>query len=1478
MNFFGSTVTKLLIGKIFAGMLAICFAGYGILYAQRVVATNALLEKLLPYTEEKTSFLDNKNFLEYGGVTGIKLKVGKAYAKDFEISQLQDSAVIAENIEVFDSRDELIAKVDKAEVSFKVLNFIGKGAGALDEINIDGAQIFIKKRADDTWNLQDIKVESEGESTFGATINLKGGTVTADFDGKNISVEEITASADCANMDAIGTKLSAVVLGSHIDATGTLGANKQYAAVNIDSADILKILPYIPEDLIPENIEIHGGKTSNTSVNVYRRGEVLEYLGYTTFSEGAVLVEKTEITDIAGTATFSNEKFDINAGAVANGQAAKVSGVIRVDTDEPYFDINAESESFAPAAVIENIGIDGAAGFTAHVFGTAENPKVEAKIFSDYLGYENLSARNIETNLRYANNAVYLSNIKAETFGGIVAGEAEITAENLAYNAHVKAAGINLAQVGNYAGANVDIFGNVNADLALNGTGADLNTLKIYGSADGKNIACQNFNLENLETSFYLNGDDLKFDYLNMKLPNRGTVNLEGTVVDAQKLDFEFYGAHIDLNLAKKFDPSIDVSGISDFSGSIHGDISNPEVALTLSAVDTSRFGGAKGEIFNQPYDSMQVEMSGSFDAVNVGLFELEKDGKIHWQVMDGLINLKERKLNVRLDTVAARLESIVAMLAPDQELTGEFDNTIRVQGTFENPELVGYVEMKYGRYGGILISGMRGDYYIEDGDKFRLQDFQITTPMVDIVLNGTLNINTYALDMVVHGREIDLRRFQRQFPYEVSGNGKFEGVIAGTINAPRFDGQLTSDSLTFNGVELKNITGHIGATSNSVILDDVKFEDGSGKYEMYLSADVASGAINGAANVEKASLETMAALANYKNDLISGELTSNIEVGGTVNNPNVRVLGAIEKGAIGKYDLHNVDVNVHLSNNVANINTFRGLQGENGKFEIVGSANLTGPINVIGAIENVELGIIGAAAGVDADFTGTTNFNFKVGGDISNPTGDLVLSASGGIKGSTFDLLRGHIVFKDWVFNVDDLTVERALGETVYRAGAKGVIPYEALYIENTNPSQQINLTVSLDDADLSLLPVLSDAIGWATGAMAGNVLITGTASDPQIKGAISIGGGTVKVKGMNNLIENFNVSTEFTGDKFIVDNFSGNIGKGLFTLNGGLSFAGFNISNYTFDFVADNLDIQSTFFTGPLNAQFSLNEETLRDKTLPKVSGHLDLEKCLFSVPTLPDSDDPLPEMLLDVSINLGEKVHFYSSRLYNMHLTGGVRYEGSTLFPKPSGIISVKRGGTINYISTVFDITEGEMHFNQLGEFFPSLNFAANARVSNIRVDLSVTGPLNNAQLKLTSNPEKTETEIIQLLTLRDAYGNQTSNMSMADILAIGLQMSILGDIEDTIKRTLGFDRFVFSSGSGSALDEFANKEDSNNKEEEFNISIGKYVTDKLMLKYTQGINGDKITRLGVQYDLNDNLGLNVENEKGEYIFSFEAKYKF
>ena len=233
-------------------------------------------------------------------------------------------------------------------------------------------------------------------------------------------------------------------------------------------------------------------------------------------------------------------------------------------------------------------------------------------------------------------------------------------------------------------------------------------------------------------------------------------------------------------------------------------------------------------------------------------------------------------------------------------------------------------------------------------------------------------------------------------------------------------------------------------------------------------------------------------------------------------------------------------------------------------------------------------------------------------------------------------------------------------------------------------------------------------------------------------------------------------------------------------------------------------------------------------------------------------------------------------YSSHLYDMYLVGSAHFEGSTHHPRQSGTIEVKRGGTLTYANSVFDIREGEAVFNQMDSFFPSIHFAADTKFSRTKVFINLDGSLNNMKINLSSSPEMTQTEIINLLTLRENYADGKGNITASDILAIGLQMSLLADVEDTVRKTLGFDQFRLTRGNGSAFD--THEDESNKRQNEFNIFIGKYISDKIMLRYTQGITGDKISRYGFQYDINDRIGFTVEREEGKYIFGLEAKFNF
>ena len=1533
-------VAKALTGFL-TGTIMLVSAGAGYLYSQR----DAVIEKIAATASEYAT-----------KALGTKIEIGSIKVGNLNAGSTSDITV--SNLAIYDKNEDLIAKAESAEVNFHLLAMASDPLAAIDEIKVHGVEGNIVKRSDDTWNFEDIKTSSEGESKFDANIlvddvkvnavfdenelnatvpnlnldfdttadfaaevnkaqvsgNISGndfdtGDITGklDFDHSNIKaevnvdslladvndnkahVEKIIAALDLDESSNVNTDIKAQTFGSNIHLMANAIDNKQIINVDADTLNITDILPFIPSDTIPDGVELLGGAVNDVKLNVLKRGDNLSFSGSTNVKDGSVMVEQTQIDDINGSITFTDAEILLNANAQANGQYAEVTGSIRIDTDEPYFDLNASSDSFNPNAVMY-LPAEGTAAFTAHLTGTSSNPIVEADIYSPYIIYDNLSASNVSTHLKYQDNAVFLTNLKANTFGGTINGDLELMAMDLSYNAHVMINGVDISQFKDFAPQLAETEGLFFGDVGINGVGSDVDKLKVYGSAYIANARYDKLDVNRADTSFFVDGDDIKIDYLSAALPNGGSLGAEGTITDGRKLDLKFYAAHIDLATVETFIPQVEISGLADFKGSVHGDSDNPNVDLKFSAVDRSeeideKF---KGVLFDQPYDSIKFIASGSLDGVAINDFTMTKNGKDIW-LAKGTVGLTgEKKINLQVDTVGARAEDIIRLVAPDQALTGNVDNIITVTGTLDKPNVVGYIHFWRGSYRGMLVNSMDGDYFV-DGTQIRLQDFHINSPMVDMDLNGTIDSASTDMNFTVEVYDINVERFQGKLPenYPAHGHGKFTGIIGGNLDHPIFDGKLNADSLSFNEVEISDVNGHITLNGNDILLDNFSFNQGEGSYTVHGRVNYLTNSMSGRSEVKNADIPNLLALANLKNEIITGTLNSNMQFGGTMQNPSLQMIGTIPQGTIAGCDIHDINLNVTLLNNTIYLNTLEGFQGETGTINASGSAQLNGSLDIKLSAENLALEMFSKAAGLDAEVVGLVNIDAVVGGTTDNPTAQVDMSATGGLKGSTFDLMHGTFNLKDGIIDVQELMAQRAINEKIYKVSAKGLIPLVSLSTDKNkllNSAEQINLDISLDNADLSLLPLLSeDYIAWGIGEMAGNLKVTGTASNPLINGNILVKDGTTKIKGMSSLIEHMNMNLAFTGKEMTVEDFSGNIGSGTYNLTGGLKIDGIDLADYSFDLKADNLGIKSNFFEGPLNAEFALNQHELRNPegelraVLPKISGHVDLDKCTISIPSLPESEGELPPILLDIAVNLGDKVHFYSPYLFDIYLTGGAKFEGSTNHPKPSGIITAKRGGTVNYLKTVFNVREGELQFNQIDTFFPTITFFAETKITKTKVFLSVGGSLNDRSIKLTSAPEMSETEIMQLLTLRDAYQKGGDNdIETGDLLMLGLQMSFLSEVESAVRKTIGFDQFSISRGSGSAFDNKSELRDRH--EEEYNVTMGKYITDNTMLKYTRGIGGDNINRYGLQYDFNDNISATAEKEGHASIFGFEARWKF
>lgn len=1422
-------------------------------------------------------YMQTTTFMESAGSTaasvasdtlGVRVDVG-----DIEVKSLRTLEI--HNLAIYDKQAEVIARAGKAQVTYRLLSALSAPADAVSKIRISDVEAVVEQHEDGSWNYEDLVSDTGSAQQFHGLVEVENGRLTGRMQGKELVLTDVSGSLDFADYPAIKVKAAAENQGTEIEASGTLDDVRQIFSIQVRDAEIMNYIGLLPEGTLPDTVTIKAGKLSQGALHVFRDGSRLSFSGTADLADGAARIMDTDVTGIQGHASFTDAALLLSLEAEAEGQRAKVHGKIRLDTGSPYMDLTVLAEDFDPGQILQNIPYRGAADIEAKVSGTFRNPSavgtVKAKSGSSFaVPFQNLSAK-----VRYQDAHLFVQDLRVDVLGGRAEGELALSTEDLGYTAHIKTRDIDMAQVAEFVPQAAAVTGRVSCDIGASGTGTDFSSLQAYGSARLQDGSCQSLPIVSLSGSFYLEGESLKLDFLSLNLPNKSTLGIEGTIrqtFSAPVFDLAFYGAHFDLSLLRTLEPQADLTGFSDFEGTVSGPAGNPQVTVKCA--------GLRGTLFKQPFDSLKFAVSGSLDGVHIDDFLMEKDGKEVWRVAGSAGFTGKRQLNLQIDTMGARMEDIAALVAPDQPITGNVDNIITFTGTLDNPKGTGYIHFYQGSYRGMLLSGMDGDYFLENGI-VRLQDFHAYSPMIDMELNGTIDPDKN-IHMEVKAADIDLKRMEHKLPYEVSGHGTFQGQIFGRIDKPEFHGILESSSLMLNGQEVVNLRGTVSYHNDVAAVEQFGFEQDGGSFDLSAAVNTETNALSGQVTVQNADVNALMAMLNQKNAFMQGKLNCSAKLGGTADNPALAFSGEMGQGTAGGYDVHDVSMEFHLMDHILYINTLSGAQGANGLFSASGHLDLSGgPVQVKFSASDIAMGVLAKAAGVDAPVIGTEDVEAVIGGVLSNPTADVTVQGrNGGVQGSTFDNLEGAFRLKNGLVNVDTLTVTKTVGEKKYQASAKGIVPLRAVLAgqdEVLDDMEQIQLTVSLDQADLSLLPTLSREVDWAIGATTGILKIRGTLAHPLFDGSLGLAAGAVKLKSIETPITDMNADIVFAGNRMTVREFSGKMGDGTYSLKGGLELNGTVPKTYDFSLTADKLDIQSSFFRGPLNGTIRVFDTDFYGRHLPKISGSVDFHDCLVSVPAIPDSDGQLPEAVLDVQVNVGKKVHFYSAYLYDLYLSGQVHAGGLISHPKMSGSLSVNRGGTINYLKTEFKIREGIATFDQVASFLPSIDFQADTKLTTTKVFLAAKGALGHIDFKLTSSPEMSQTQIIQLLTLRSAgKEGQPGGFNAADLLSIGLQMSFLSEVEDVMRNYLYLDLFSISRGNGSALDR--RTEENTDDQYDFNVQMGKYVTDNVMLKYTKGFGGDNIDRYGVLYDINDRIGLTLERENGGYIIGFEARMKF
>lgn len=1411
-------------------------------------------------------YLGTRSFMERAGAVASEEATGllpvRVSVGSIRIDSLH--ALTAEDLVVYDRSDSRMAEAESVTVDFSLFSmFSGSPVNAIHEIVVRQPQAVLEQRKDGSWNYEDLISGSRSENAFRGVVRVENGRLTGRMDGRELLLENLNGSFDLAEHPSVRLKADFTNHEAKVALSGSVGGERQTLSVDGSGFVLEDYLAFLPAGTLPEEIQVQSGTIDKLTAVLVKTGDNLSYSGQAEFSHGQVEVMGTAVTDIQGLLTLNEREISVFANAAAQEQKASVHGRIRLDTPSPYMNLVVESQSFDPGRILQNSPFHGKAAFTANVSGTAQDPKVDGEVHVNEGSVYGYSFANAKAKVRYEDSRIAVRDFAADVFGGHLQAEGEFSANDYSYTGHARAAGIDAEALADFL---PQVSGRLSADVGFSGRGNDINALNLYGSASGRSVSYNGLTLPSITTSFYMNGPEVHIDALNAELPGNGVLNAEGSIMNRQQLDLDFYGSHVDLSLLQNFIPQADVTGFTDITGAVHGDISNPMLQISLTALE--------GSLFKQPFHKLETSVSGSLDGVRIDSFTMENDGRETWDVQGQIGFAGERRIQLQVDTTGARMEDIAALVAPDQPITGNVDNILTITGTLDDPNVVGYIHFYRGSYAGLILSGMDGDYTIKN-KIVTLQDFHIYSPLVDMDLNGTID-PAQNLNLRVSAHDIDVERFGRKLPYPISGHGKFDGLIGGTLNDPMFDGELLSPQLVVNGQTVTNARGKVRYRGHRVYMEGFHFEQNGGSYDLTAQTNTATLAVNGRMDVNNADVNALMAMFNLKNDILNGRMGGSITLAGTLSNPRAHLTGFIGKGDVKGYALSDIYLDLSLADRVISIDKFTGKQAQ-GIFAAEGTVNLDGPIDARFSARDLQVGLFVKAAGVDADARGLVNLNAQVGGTVDNPSADVSLDvAGGGVGATTFDSLNGLFNLKNGIIQVNQFIVKKKVQQKVYKASAYGSVPLTALTSaeENLNDYEQFNLRLSLDEADLSLLPLLSKQIDWALGETDGILTVTGTAKHPLVHGQLRMKNGAMKLKALRQPVTEMNVDIRFNGDTVKVEDVSGHIGRGSYKLAGTARFAGLYPEDYDFSLLADQLDLDCAFYKGPLSGTLRLNKGEFFGHMLPKVTGAVEIANTTVSIPAIPDSSGELPDVMLDLDLKLGKKVHFYSPFLYDMQLAGSAHFGGTTRFPKSSGTISVLRG-TVSYLKTKFTIREGEMHFNQVHSFLPSIVFRADTKLDKTRVYLSIDGPVEQMEFHMTSVPELSETEIMQLLTLRSNYrSGQSQEMDFSSMLNVGLQMSFLSEVEGVMRDALNLDEFSI----GRDTSESGRKNSDNNAREVYNVEMGKYISDKVMIKYTQGI-GTDTRRYGIQYDFNDHMSLTTQRtQDNATVVGLEARFKF
>ena len=494
---------------------------------------------------------------------------------------------------------------------------------------------------------------------------------------------------------------------------------------------------------------------------------------------------------------------------------------------------------------------------------------------------------------------------------------------------------------------------------------------------------------------------------------------------------------------------------------------------------------------------------------------------------------------------------------------------------------------------------------------------------------------------------------------------------------------------------------------------------------------------------------------------------------------------------------------------------------------------------------------------------------------DLSGTSDDLQADVSAQLGSGTANGISISGAFALFNIRRGMITVQQAsASREPYKISAKGTIPVSALSGGKTDESMDVDFQLS--NTSLDILTFLTPYVTDADGQIQGAVKVSGTLADPQVTGDVTVKDGTIKFKDTVYPLNDINADLSFKGRSAVLSG-SGTMDKkgkkdpGSVSISGNASWSGRSLDTYSLSADFANLNVDNPYYNGPLTGYINVTPGDGR----PKIGGLIDINNATIDVPLSLSESSSTPDLDLDFTLSLGDKVRLYNSALYDLMVTGAVSFKGSLEHPNPSGRFEATRG-SVHYLDTNFRVSKAIADFSRYDSLLPYIDAEGISRVGQYTVMLTLRGQADNMDLLLRSDPPLTKPQIVSLITLRNGSGRPQSSIGeddMSALLGSGIRMTLnsLG-ITQSLEKALSLDMLTVTNGSLDLNDR--NTDVGNNY---YNIEMGKYLFNDFMVTAAFGLNHDD-NRFGIMYDLGSRFSLSAWTSSDNNFIGALYKYNF